>query len=153
MTTTAVQNYSKKFPEEIAKAIDGLSGRTEKAVFIVLFNEGELAFTELREELGDEEQLHQETLSNALSNLKDGGLIRQQILEDEDESPFTSYYVLSEYGERFVHSLFDSLGTLEGTSGRRKVAFTQPRDNLIESTQDLAKDLEKKMEKKQGVSR
>lgn len=145
MTTTTIdQRYSGKFPEEISKAIDGLSGEAERAVVIVLFDEGDMAFSELQEELGEGEELHQETLSNALSDLKTGGLIRKRILEDEEESPFSSYYSLSEYGERFVHSLFDSLGSLQGPAGRRRSAVSPPpfQDSLIESGEAFVHDLQ-----------
>ena len=147
MTTTAVQRYSEKFPEEISKAINGLSGETERAVVIVLYNQGDLAFTELREELGDDEALHPETLSNALSNLKSGGLIRKRILEDDEEAPFSSYYVLSEYGERFIYSLFDSLGSLQGPAGRRQPAVSPPllEDSLLDSGEDLARNLQEQL--------
>lgn len=150
MTTTAVQRYSEKFPEEISKAIDGLSGETERAVVIVLYNQGDLAFTELREELGDDEPLHPETLSNVLSNLKSGGLIRKRILEDDEVAPFSSYYVLSEYGERFIYSLFDSLGSLQGPAGRRQPAVSPPllEDSLLDSGEDLARNLQKQLVKR-----
>lgn len=147
MTTTAIQRYSEKFPEEISKAIDGLSGKTERAVFIVLFNEGDMAFTELQNELGDDEPLHSQTLTDALSNLKSGGLIRQRILEDDEDSPFSSYYTLSEYGERFIYSLFDSLGSLQGPAGRRQPAVSAPllEDSLLDSGEDLARNLQKQL--------
>ncbi|WP_155118380.1 hypothetical protein [Halorubrum sp. BV1] len=147
MTTTAIQRYSEKFPEEISKAIDGLGGDTERAVVIVLFNQGDLAFTELREELGDDEPLHPETLSNALSNLKSGGLIRKRALENGEEDPFSSYYTLSEYGERFIYSLFDSLGSLQGPAGRRQAGVSAPllEDSLLESGEDLARNLQKQL--------
>ncbi|WP_430639203.1 hypothetical protein [Haloferax volcanii] len=134
MTTASVQRYASKFPEELSDAVDGISGETERAVFILLFNEGDLAFTEIRDELGDEDPLHQQTLSNALANLKAGGLIRKRILEDADESPFSSYYSLSEFGHRFIHSLFDSLGSVDGPAGRRQVISDSFGDDLYDST-------------------
>jgi DNA-binding HxlR family transcriptional regulator len=150
MTTTEIDpQYLDGFPEELSKAIDGLSGEAERAVVIVLFNEEEAAFSELQDELGNGEKLHQETLSNALSNLKSGGLIRQRILEDEDATPFSSYYSLSEYGERFVYSLFDSLGSLNGPSGRRQptVSFPPFQDTLMDSGEAFAQNLQLQLEK------
>lgn len=121
--TESIREYSEKFPWEIRDAIEGIEGETEQAVMALLMNEEPLAFTEIQEKLSDEEkELHQQTLSNALSNLTSGGLIRKKIKdinpgEDHPETSFSSYYSVSEYGDRFVHSLFDSLGSVDGSSG------------------------------------
>ncbi|WP_147298713.1 hypothetical protein [Haloferax sp. Atlit-47N] len=145
MTTASVQRYASKFPEELGDAVDGISGETERAVFILLFDEGDLAFTEIRDKLGDEGPLHQQTLSTALANLKAGGLIRKRILEDADESPFTSYYSVSEFGHRFIHSLFDSLGSADGPAGRRQVIPDQFSSNLYDSTMEVKDDIRKQL--------
>lgn len=151
MTTSTVdQGYVQKFPEELSKAVDGLGGDAERAVVIALFNEGNMAFSELQNELGEGEKLHQEKLSTALSSLKRGGLIRKKILEDENKTPFSSYYSLSEYGERFIYSLFESLGSLQGGGGRRQIIKdTSPYTNTLqESGEALAASLEEEIAKR-----
>lgn len=139
--TEAVQQHASRIPEEIARALDGLQSDEERAVFVLLFEQPGLSFTELQEELGDEDQLHPTTLSNALDDLKAGGLIRKRMGDADEETGFTSSYFISEYGERFINSLFDSLGDVHGPGGRRR-SFVRPSLSLQESAGNVRKEME-----------
>lgn len=143
MTTTTIDpEHTGKFPIEIAKAVDGLSGEKNRAVFIVLFNEGELAFSQLQEELGAGDRLHQEKLTTALNELKEGGLIRKQIREDDESSPFSSYYSVSEYGNRFLDSLFTSLGEVDSSQVGRLSSERVLEDDLLNSAQAVKQEIQ-----------
>jgi DNA-binding HxlR family transcriptional regulator len=103
-----VQEYSGQFPVEVRKAIEGIDGEREQAIFVVLSNEGYLPFTELQKKLGD---MHQQTLSNSLDKLKRGGLVRKRALS-KAQTKYDAYYSISEFGDRFVNSLLGSLGSV-----------------------------------------
>lgn len=110
--TNAVQQTAAKLPFEITEAISAFDNETRQAVVITLLNEGQLRFSELRERLSDEDtRLHNQTLTNSLEKLQAGGLINKRIAELEGETP-TPYYEVSEYGERFVDCLLNSLGAV-----------------------------------------
>ncbi|WP_336358647.1 hypothetical protein [Haloarcula sp. CGMCC 1.6347] len=146
MATTNVRKDLDQFPEELTEAIDGLSGEAERAVFTLLFNEGEMAFSEIQERVGAGDELHGQTLTDAISELKSGGLIRKRIA-DAKENELTAYYSTSTFGERFTYSLFDSLGTINGSGGRRHRMDSNKvlDDDLLDSGQDLVADLKEEM--------
>jgi len=140
--TQSVETFAAKFPEEISRAIDGLSGETERAVFVLLYDEEPLAFTQIKTRLSDEEEeLHQTTLSNALSKLKKGGLVQKRVRDVDEETQFTSYYSVTEYGKRFLNSLFDSLGTAHGPSGRRQPVMSGA-SGLYDATAEMRDEME-----------
>jgi len=136
--TQSIRRYSEKYPEEIRLAIEGIDGETEQAILVLLFDEERLAFTQLQRKLGDEDPLHPEKLSNALDNLKRGGLVRKKINDSNpeqggSEKNFSSYYLISEYGRRFTQSLFDSLHNPE--ERRRRPTTSQQRKNTIRNSE------------------
>jgi DNA-binding HxlR family transcriptional regulator len=148
--TNSVKEYSNRFPWEIQSAIDGIDGDTERAVIALLFDEDKLSFTEIQEELGDEDPLHPQTLSNSLSKLKKGGLIEKRILDSDldDEHPeeiFSSYYEISEYGERFVEALFASLGDVHGSSGINTKVIAVPQNQSYEAATEVRTELEEEL--------
>lgn len=143
--TQTVKEYSEEFPFEIRAGIEGIDGETEQAIMVLLMNEGALAFSEIKEMLSDsDEDLHPTTLSNALESLKDGGLINKRVDEADPESGLSSYYSVSEYGHRFVNSLFDSLGRADGLKGRN-MPILGTSNNLFESTEQVSAEIGKEM--------
>lgn len=112
MTTESIRELSNRFPVEIVAALDGVRNATNRAIFVLLFDEDRLAFTELQKKLGDDDKLHPTTLNQALDEMQKAGLIRQRLIEDSEE-PFSSYYEVTEYGERLINVLFQSLGEVE----------------------------------------
>ena len=143
--TQTVKEYSEGFPIEIRAGVEGIDGETEQAIMVLLMNEGSLAFSEIKEKLSDpDEELHPTTLSNALESLKAGGLINKRVDEADPESGLSSYYSVSEYGRRFVNSLFDSLGRAEGVKGR-KMPILGSSNNLFESTEQVGAEIGKEM--------
>jgi DNA-binding HxlR family transcriptional regulator len=148
--TNSVKEYSNRFPWEIQSAINGIDGDTERAIIALLFDENKLPFTELQEELGDEEPLHPQTLSNSLSKLRKGGLIEKRILDSDldDEHPedtFSSYYEISEYGERFVEALFASLGDVHGSRGISREVIAVPQNESYEAVNEIRSEMENEL--------
>lgn len=139
--TESIERYANKFPNEISRAIDGLEGETRRAVFVLLYDEERLAFAEIKEELSDEEEeLHQQTLTNALNDLISGGLVEKRVLEADEETRFSSYYSVTEYGNRFLNSLFDSLGDVRGSKGRRR-PMIEMSGGLYESGMEMGGEI------------
>lgn len=104
---------AERMPLEIRAALDAFDTETKQAIVITLLDESTLAFSELKRQLSTEDdQLHNQTLTNALRDLQRGGLINKRAPNEED-SEFDAYYEVSEYGERFVHCLLESLGSVD----------------------------------------
>lgn len=111
--TQKVQNIANKLPFEIQNAITAFDKDTRQAIIITLLNEGDLRFSELKEKLSDPDQaIHNQTLTNALEKLQKGGLINKRVADTEG-GDIKSYYEVSEYGERFVDCLLNSLGSVD----------------------------------------
>ncbi|WP_254547208.1 winged helix-turn-helix transcriptional regulator [Halomarina pelagica] len=118
MTTHTVRNTADKLPFEIRAAVSAFDNGTRQAIMITLLNEGKLRFSELRDSLSDEdEQLHNQTLTNALEALQEGGLVDKRVADTAGEQ-VRSYYEVSEYGERFVDCLLNSLGSVDSFTPR-----------------------------------
>lgn len=145
MTTSDVQEGIDEFPREISTAVDGMAGEAERAVLTLLFNEGGKAFTELQERIGDGDDLHQQTLTDALDSLKAGGLIRKRVADVDEE--LSAYYTMSTFGERFIDALFNSLGTVDGANTTRQpIEFDDVFDgDLIDSADRVAEDMDEKI--------
>ncbi|WP_424005598.1 winged helix-turn-helix transcriptional regulator (plasmid) [Haloarcula salina] len=111
--TEIIEKTAEKIPLEIRSAIAAFNNDTKQAIVITLIDEGALAFSELKDQLSSEEdEIHNQTLSNSLRALQRGGLINKRATSVE-EGPFDAYYEVSEYGERFVHCLLESLGSVD----------------------------------------
>ena len=107
--------YADIFPEEIAEGIEALDNRNKRAVFALLYDNPGLSYTEIQEELGGEDEIGSQTLSNTLEELKKGGLIDRQIRGEHDTSRFNTAYSISNFGELFLRSLLTSLGSRDGS--------------------------------------
>ena len=111
--TKQVHNIANKLPFEIRDAISAFDKDTRQAIVITLLNEGSMRFSELQTALSDDtETVHNQTLTNALEKLQRGGLINKKVA-DTDNGEFKPYYEVSEYGERFVDCLLNSLGSVD----------------------------------------
>ena len=129
MPTQTVHHIARKLPFEIRDAVSAFDNDTRQAIMIALLNEGPLRFSELRDHLSDDdEQLHNQTLTNALEALQDGGLVNKRVANSDDER-IQSYYEVSEYGERFVDHLLDTLGSVDDFDRR------QPQYEPVENIQ------------------
>lgn len=109
MADESASRKAEQIPFEIRRAIDAFGGEREQAIVVTLIDEGPLSFSELNDELGG---LHNQTLTNALKNLRRGALVRKRAT-DSMESRYDAYYEVSEYGERFVNCLLESLGSVD----------------------------------------
>lgn len=105
MTTEDTQRTrnTERFPEEITDALDVLGETQNREVL------ADLCDTTLRE------TSQSETRINSLDALVRAGLARKQV-ESHTESTINARYELSEYGERFVNQLFQTLGSLNTDS-------------------------------------
>jgi len=97
--------YAEKFPEEVRLAIDGLSGRNDVgyAVMMLLVEEESLQFKEIEQEL----DVHSQTLSNAVNQLQDGGLIEKKA-GDRIGDQSTGEYVITKFGDRILDCLYQA---------------------------------------------
>lgn len=119
MATHSVQTTANKLPFEIRHAISAFNNETQQAIVITLLNEGSLRFSELRDFLSDEDkQLHNQTLTNALDDLQEAGLVNKRVA-DADTDELISYYEVTEYGERFVDRLLETLGSVDSFDQRK----------------------------------
>lgn len=98
-------------PHEIRRGVDAFSGENEQAIMVTLLNEQQLTFSDLQRET----ELHSQSLTNALKKLRRAGLIRKR--SDGDFEKERAHYEASEYGERFVDCLLNSLGSVDGFEG------------------------------------
>jgi DNA-binding HxlR family transcriptional regulator len=97
--------YASQMPLEIRLAVDGLSGHnnTGYAVVMLLSEESQLRFEELREELN----VHRQTLTNTLDDLQHGGLVKKRAGERIGDQS-TGAYELSDFGDRLLNGLYQS---------------------------------------------
>jgi DNA-binding HxlR family transcriptional regulator len=131
MSTSTVRQMAQKLPFEIRDAVNAFGSDTQQAIVILLLNEDRMRFSDIRDRLSDDEQtLHQQTLTNALNGLQDGGLVNKRIAGMEGKQ-FKSYYEVSEYGERFVDCLLNSLGSVDNIYQRQH--HYEPVENIYTS--------------------
>lgn len=97
--------YASQMPLEIRLAVDGLSGHnnTGYAVVMLLSEESQLRFEELREKL----DVHRQTLTNTLDDLQHGGLVKKRAGERIGDQS-TGAYELSDFGDQLLNGLYQS---------------------------------------------
>lgn len=108
--TDPIDRYAEKFPYELAAGIEGLDNRKKRAVFVLLFDNPGLAFTEIQEKLGGPEEVGQQTLTDCLEELQKGGLIDKRLRGPGDETRFTTAYDVTQFGENFFRFILYSMG-------------------------------------------
>lgn len=102
MSTT--KEYADRIPVEVREAAKSLSSDNHFAVLSLLIQDEGLAFNQIRNEFED---LHQQSLSNILSQLQEGGfVIRKDIVTDL--SDYSTQYEVTSLGERVLESLLDA---------------------------------------------
>lgn len=127
--------YDAKFPREVVDGIEGLADKRKRAIFALLYDNPGLSFTEIQNQLSGDSVLASETLSTSLERLKRTGLVNKQIRGPNDDTPFTSAYSVSKFGEMFFKS---TLTALEPTGGPyRPDAFVE-LDQATEEMRRLA---------------
>lgn len=113
-----VTETAERIPTEIRAAISGFDNETTQAVVVTLIDEEALAFSEIQDHLStDDDELHSQTLTNALRDLQRGELVNKRAATD-DGNRISSYYEVTEYGERFVDCLLKSLGSVDSFEER-----------------------------------
>jgi len=100
---SAVEREAEEVPNDIRRATSSLSSDKSYAIIVRLLKDGGDSFAELQEELG----LHQQTLTNVLDKLQDGGfVVRKEIVEEG--SNYRTKYEVSEFGKRILDSLYEA---------------------------------------------
>lgn len=99
-----VEELSAKVPGEIRRAIRGLCGDRELAVFVLLVDENGLAFSELESHL----VMHQQQLTNTLSHMQDAGIVVREDIVDS-RNGYTTNYRVTNFGIRLMDSLHSAV--------------------------------------------
>jgi DNA-binding HxlR family transcriptional regulator len=128
--------YAAQIPLDIRLAVDSLGGHddTEYAVVALLSERSSLQFGELREEL----EIHQQTLTNALNDLQQGGVVRKQVGERIGDQS-TGAYELTTTGERLLDGLYyasQSTDGPEGVNGIKEDEQVKSRDESLLKRQE-----------------
>lgn len=114
------QKYAEEFPRLIRQAVDGLSGENQVsyAVVALLAEEDELQFSQIRSEL----DVHPQTLSDSLDSLEKGGIVNK-MAGPKIGNKSTGAYVITDFGDRFLDSLFESISPTKRNN--RSVALAE----------------------------
>lgn len=102
--STPVREHAREVPGNIRRAVEGLAGDRQFGIIVYLIKEDGQSFSELSNEL----DMHQQSLSDALNKLQDGGLIIR-IDTQNTESNFDTRYEVTQYGKRLLDELFDAI--------------------------------------------
>lgn len=107
--TDPIQQYANRFPQEIAAGIEGLDDERKRAIFVLLYDDPGLSFTEIQSELSGKKVFASETLSTCLDDLKGGALVNRRVRDVDDDTSFSTAYSVSKFGEQFFKALLNSM--------------------------------------------
>lgn len=113
-----IQRHAYEVPGDIRRAVEGLAGDQQLGTVVYLLKQGRQSFAELQEGL----DVHQQTLTNTLDKLQDGGIVVREDISNNDSS-FDTKYEVTEFGKRVLDKLFDAIQPRE-TSDTLPVAET-----------------------------
>lgn len=115
--------YASRIPKEVRMAVDSLSGQNDLryAIIMVLIEHNDLQFSELQDRLG----VHQQTLTNALQDMRVGGLIEKKPGEKIGDQT-TGAYTQTVFGDRIVKSLYNA------SNPDTEIKIKQDTDDLME---------------------
>lgn len=103
MSTT--QEYAELFPKEVREAAKSLSTDNHFAVLALLIKEEEgQSFSQIKGNLDD---LHQQSISNILTQLQEGGYVVRKDVVDSERA-FSTKYEVTTLGERVLEGLLDA---------------------------------------------
>jgi DNA-binding transcriptional ArsR family regulator len=97
-----LSKYASEVPDEIKSVVKGLDNEVRLAIIVALMKHGKTTFSDLKHLL----ELNSSSLSNHLSILQDGGLIKN-VLEWNENS--YSYYMTTEIAKTILQRLFDAI--------------------------------------------
>lgn len=95
------------FPEEIVLPIKALSDDTRRKIILALTEKNEFSYSDIL----DQFELKKGTLTHHLHHLISSGLIRN-FTKKIPQSRHTSYYELSDFGNRFINGLYYTLAPM-----------------------------------------
>lgn len=98
-------NYASQVPKEVRLAINSLSGQDDLryGIIMALVEAGELQFSELESRM----DVHQQSLSNALSDLQTGGFVKKKTGEKIGRRS-SGAYTITKFGERILNGLYQA---------------------------------------------
>lgn len=98
------EEFAERFPIEVREAAKNISSDNHFAVLALLIEEGGLSFNQIRDELDD---LHQQSLSNTLEQLQEGGfVVRRQLITSPTD--YSTRYIVTELGMRILEGLLEA---------------------------------------------
>lgn len=101
--TKPVEREASEVPSDIRRATAALASDRSYAIVVYLLKKTGAPFAKLEEEL----DIHQQTLSNTLEKLQNGGIVvRKEYVEEG--SRYRTRYEVSEFGKRLLDHLFES---------------------------------------------
>lgn len=94
--------YNKEIPGDLRRALDALSDNKARGLVVLLLDEGELSFTEIKQKTG----IHQQTLTDLLDKLQNGGItVRDETVVGDD---YHAKYRTTSFGRRILDGLFEA---------------------------------------------
>jgi len=97
---TKVEDYANEVPEEIRRAIRGLDSEYRTAIFVVLYKQGELSFSELQKML----EMDKAMLNYHLGIMVESALVSHYYKHELGTERY-SFYNITHYGQNFLESL------------------------------------------------
>jgi len=106
-----IEKYANEIPEEIRNMIAGLDNDYRTAIFVALYKDGELSFSELLNELG----ISKAKLNYHLGKLMESGLVHHYFKHELGAENY-SFYNISALGQSFfenLNQLLNPINTIE----------------------------------------
>ncbi len=121
-----IEDYASQIPIEIKKAVKALGNDIRCAIVVDLIHEGELTFTQLKNDLDIEPGL----LSNHLKILMDGAIVEHYYRHEFGNEQF-SYYGLTFFGRDFIRGILEPLKAIQ-PSGKLPATSTSSKPVMYE---------------------
>jgi DNA-binding HxlR family transcriptional regulator len=97
---TKIEDYVREIPEEIRRAIRGLDNKYRTAIFVALYKNGELSFSDLEKEL----EIDKAMLTYHLGRLIESALVHHYYRHELGTEKY-SFYNVTPFGQNFVEIL------------------------------------------------
>jgi len=97
-----LDQYNKEIPGDLRRALNALSDSKTRGLVVLLLKEGELSFTQIKELT----ETHQQTLTDGLNKLQNGGIIVRDEVVDSDN--YYAKYRPTSFGKRILDGLFEA---------------------------------------------
>ncbi len=106
-TNTRIKKHAEEMPIELRRAIEALSDEARLGIFFALFKNGEMSFSQIRQEL-EIPTKNSGYLSYHLRKLENSALIKNDYSKKTGITNY-SFYDVTEFGERFIEGVLKSI--------------------------------------------